>query len=453
MPSPDLPAPPSTDRPAIPGDVRGRRALVMGLGRFGGGEAAARHLSGLGASVLVTDLGPESDFTPAVGRLEPLGVTFRFGEHRIDDFEHADLVIVNPAVPRPWSNRWLTAAREAGAHLLTEIRLAIGDRPATNLVAITGTAGKSTTAAMVQHALARVRPDLSPRLAGNIGGSLLDDPPSADASIVLELSSFMLHWLAGDGGRPADRATAATVAITNIEPNHLDWHESFEHYAASKRTISSSSPTCASPHLVSMNDPMLEAIIEPRLELDPPGEHNRCNARLAVRIAAAHLEVREGRRASTGTIEALTESLADFAGLPHRLEFVGVFEGVRCYNDSKSTTPDATLLAVEAFADPSRIHLIAGGSDKGSDLAPVAGLAPSLASLQAIGATGPALLAHGGRNAKTLEVAVANALAAARAGDVILLSPGCASWDQFTNYEARGEAFKTLVTGQQQDAR
>lgn len=451
MTTPDSSSPSMPARPTVPGDLAGARAVVMGLGRFGGGEAAARHLAGLDASVLVTDLGAEADFEDAVDRLEPLGVRCRFGEHRDDDFASADLVIVNPAVPRPWSNRWLRIARDAGARLLTEIRLAIGDRPAGNLVAITGTAGKSTTAAMVHHALVRTRPDLAPRLAGNIGGSLLDDPPPADASIVLELSSFMLHWLAGDGGAEPDRATAATVAVTNLEPNHLDWHESFEHYAACKHAIASASPTCPSPRSVPARDPDLDALIDPWIDLRPPGEHNRSNARLAVRIAAAHLEVREGRPIDRSTLEALARSLSDFGGLPHRLEFVGTFDGVRCFNDSKSTTPEATLLAVAAFPEPTRIHLIAGGYDKGSDLGAIAALGDSLGSLHAIGDTAAALLGRGGRAAGTLDDAVRAAFALARPDDVLLLSPGCASWDQFTNYEARGDAFRRLVRAGRSD--
>ena len=417
----------------------------MGLGRFGGGEAAARFLARGGASVLVTDLGDPDDFKDSIGRLEPLGVRFRLGSHEIEDFASADLVIVNPAVPRPWSNPWLAIARDAGARLLTEIRLAIGDRPAANLIGITGSAGKSTTAAMTHHALLRVRPDLTPALGGNIGGSLLDDPPPLDATIVLELSSFMLHWLVGDGGRPEDRASAATVAITNISANHLDWHETFAHYDACKQAIASVTPTCVAPRSVPAMDDVLDPTIDPWLELQTPGEHNRRNARLAVRLAAAHLETRTGQPVDATTLETLARSLSDFAGLPHRLECVGEVRGVRCFNDSKSTTPEATRLAVASFEDASRVHLIAGGYDKGSDLSGIRALAPSLAGLHAIGATGPALLAPGATLDHTLDRAVEAAFAAARPGDVLLLSPGCASWDQFANYEARGDAFRRLV--------
>lgn len=434
------------ERPDVPGDVHGRRVVVMGLGRFGGGEAAARHLCRLGASVLVTDLGREDDFAEAVARLSPLGARFRFGEHRTEDFAQADIVIVNPAVPRPWSNPWLAAAREAGARLLTEIRLAIGDRPATNLVAITGTAGKSTTAAMVQHALSRVRPDLTPRLAGNIGGSLLDDPPESSASIVLELSSFMLHWIAGDGGAPEDRFTPGVALVTNIAPNHLDWHRSLEHYTASKQAIFSASPACAAPRRVDAARSPWRTDVLSELRLSVPGTHNRENAIDAIATIVEHLAVVDGHvEDPLGTARACAVALQDFPGLPHRLEFVGERRGIRFFNDSKSTTPDAACLAIDSMPSTRRTHLIAGGYDKGSDLESIARRTGDLAGLYGIGATEAAICEHGGRACGTLANAFDEAVASACEGDVILLSPGCASWDQFTDFEARGRTFRELV--------
>lgn len=423
----------------------GLRTVVMGLGRFGGGVAAARHLATRGADVLATDLGSGETLAGAIADLEGLPIRFRLEGHAVEDFADADLVVVNPAVPRPWENPFLEAARAGGARLLTEIRLAIARRPAANLIGITGTAGKSTTAAMVQHALERVLPDLDAHLSGNIGGSLLDDPPPPSSSLVLELSSFMLHWTSGEGGRPEDRVTPGVAAVTNLAPNHLDWHVDFEHYARCKRSIASPSPICESPILV-------ENGTEPRPEdagfrLRIPGDHNRSNAGLACRIALAHAAVRTPERSRDELEPAFRTALESFPGLPHRLESLGQFRGIHAFNDSKSTTPEATALAVASFDDASRVHLIVGGYDKGVDLAGLTALASNVASLHGIGATGPRIAKDVGQVHPDLGAAVRSIMAQARAGDVILLSPGCASWDQFDNFEARGSAFRDALDG------
>ncbi|MFB3139078.1 MAG: glutamate ligase domain-containing protein [Phycisphaerales bacterium] len=134
--------------------------------------------------------------------------------------------------------------------------------------------------------------------------------------------------------------------------------------------------------------------------------------------------------------------------MPHRLQLIAEHDGLRFYDDSKSTTPQATCVAVAALGDPARVHLIVGGYDKGIDLSPIAKLASQLASLYTIGDTGPGLAQSGGTHCTTLQRAVETAVARMRAGDVLLLSPGCASWDQFDNYEQRGEAFCRHVAAQ-----
>ncbi len=430
----------------FPGELTGRRAVVMGLGRFGGGEAVARHLRRRGADVLVTDLRPAEDLERSIDGLSEAGVSFRLGEHRMEDFAAADLVVVNPAVPHPWDNPFLLEARAGGARLLTEIRLAIGDHPAERVIGITGSAGKSTTAAMVQHALGRVRPDLRSRLGGNIGGSLLDDPPRPESTLVLELSSFMLHWIAGDAGGSEDRFTPGVALVTNIAPNHLDWHRSLEHYAASKQAIFTASPACPNPRRVDAAKRAWQPEIASGLELAVPGTHNRDNAVNAIATIIEHLDLIDGEVVDPcATARACAAALRDFTGLPHRLEFVGEHRGIRFFNDSKSTTPDATSLAVDSMPSSRRTHLIAGGYDKGSNLEPVARRAPDLAGLYGIGATEAAVCEHGGEPCGTLARAFEQALASASDGDVILLSPGCASWDQFTDFEARGRAFRELV--------
>ena len=438
----DLP----TGSDPFPGPLADRRVVVMGLGAFGGGEAVARHLCAAGAKVLITDLRSPVVLEPAIRRLQSLDLEFHLGEHRPEDFASADLVVVNPAVPHPWDNPFLKLAREANARLLTEIRLAIGDHPADRVIGVTGSAGKSTTSAMIHHALARIRPDLMPRLGGNIGGSLLDDPPPAKATLILELSSFMLHWLAGDGGAATDRFTPGIAVVTNVSPNHLDWHRTIEHYTKSKEAILLPSPACEQPHSVAEVDPDVDEEIDATIKLMVPGDHNRDNARRAIRTILAHLDLLEGplRERRPIAIDCAT-ALADFRGLPHRLEFIEEIRGVRFFNDSKSTTPEASVLAVQSMLDPARVHLIAGGYDKGSNLDPIADLAPLLAGLFGIGATSESICRRGGKDCGTLELAVKHAMDQASAGDVVLLSPGCASWDQFANYEDRGDTFRRLI--------
>ena len=431
------------------GDVQGARTVVMGLGLFGGGVAVARHLAQLGADVLVTDLREASELASSLEQLQEHINAGRIetclGRHRIEDFTNAQVVIVNPGVPHPWRNPFLEAARVSGARLLSEMRIAIGNTPAQHVIGITGSQGKSTTTAMVHHLLCSLHPELTPRIGGNIGGSLLEDPPENDASLVLEFSSFMLHWMATDAIAESDRFTPGTALITNLSPNHLDWHETFEHYAACKNAIHASTTSCAQPRLVETN-PRIHEAIDSALHLTIPGQHNIDNAHMAVHTALTHLQVRGVLEEATPDHAAeFASRLNDFNGLPHRLHRLGIFGGIECIDDSKSTTPESTLLAIEAFDDPKRTHLLAGGYDKGSDLSPIARLADTLGGLYGIGATGSAIASNGGFNCTTIEDAVKAAKPRMQPGDILLLSPGCASWDQFANYEARGREFDSVV--------
>ena len=445
----DDPARPSSDTSrgsSYLGNVAGRRAVVMGIGLFGGGEAAARYLRRHGADVLATDLQSRSELGDAADRLARDGIECRFGEHLDTDFEQAELLIVNPAVPHPWDNPFIRSARDHGARILTEIQLALGDRDAANLIGITGSAGKSTTTAMTAHALAAVRPDRQVVVAGNFGGSLLDDVPSGDASIVAELSSFMLHWMAYEGTPAADHVSTGVCTVTNLTANHLDWHESFDHYAACKNAIRNAAPGRPRPVFVEPTQDGSPDGIEDRLELVVPGAHNRRNAALAVRLALEHLRCREGLESDATLVDALIDSLKTFRGLPHRLELVGTWNGIRFLDDSKATTPEATALAVAACGGEDRVHLIAGGYDKGVDLAPIRRLGPRLAGLYAIGQTARTLVGEDDDRALgDLRSAMREAIRRARPGETILLSPGCASWDQFPNFQARGKAFQDLV--------
>lgn len=460
-----------------PRPLRNQRVVVMGLGRFGGGLGATRFLVEQGARVLVTDLAPPDKLADALRDLRPLTdagrVDLRLGGHDERDFTSADLVVANPAAPRPWSNPYLAAARAAGVPLTTEIALLVERLPSPERVlAVTGSAGKSTTTAMLAHALrARLGEDRV-RLGGNIGGSLLGELPRIreDDAVVLEVSSAMLHWL--DEALPQGAKFAPRVSVlTNLAPNHLDWHADLDHYRESKRLLvahqregvavfgDESVLFDTAPGVRRVEPPQarsLESAVA-RSGLRVPGKHNVRNASVALHAAGLFLGE---------SPESLAPTLRDFPGLPHRLCLVAEREvrpgqpPARFYDDSKCTTPEACLLAVDAFADSyetgasgaERVRLIAGGYDKKVDLSRVGALAERVAGLYLIGATAQqifdAVPPHSRARAHRcadLASAMARIHDDLRPGDVVLLSPACASWDQFENYEQRGDRFAELA--------
>ena len=429
--------------------LKGKRVTVMGLGRFGGGLGVARWLHEQGSDVLVTDMASTDALCEQVTKL-PHGVRTRLGGHDERDFIDTDLVVASPAVAHPWSNPYLNAAKDAGVPITTEIGLVIDRLPVrTRVIGITGTAGKSTTSAMAARALEAAGQRV--HLGGNIGGSLLEADIGPEDFVVLELSSFMLHWVGLRSWSPG------TAVLTNLSPNHLDWHESFEHYEASKRQIAEHQVAGDLLLCDLGKDRWPELTTATRIEpvelehgLALPGAHNRANAAVALAAASATLH----RHAIEHDLDRPAGAIAGFTGLPHRLQLVVQHAGVAFYNDSKCTTPEAVVLAVDALADRTpreAIHLIAGGADKGVDLSTIAHLSRTLAHVHTIGATGPAIVqkAHalGGRATHhgTLQAAFAAAIDQRAVGSAVLLSPGCASWDQFTNYEARGAQFVDLV--------
>lgn len=462
-------------------DLRNQRVTVAGLGHFGGGIATARWLVGQGAKVLVTDREPAEKLSDSLTQLKNLPIEFRLGGHREQDFTQTDLVVVSPAIAP--TNPFLLAAQKAKVAVTTEIALFVQRCPTKMTIGITGTKGKSTTTALLGNMLQAActpgrhdawrrgetrHPDKHPAPAiigdiaaarrvwvgGNIGTSLLeklDEITPADI-VVLELSSFMLHHLG------LIRWSPHVALVTMIETDHIEWHGSAEEYLEAKRNIVRFQ-TEKDFAVVSTDSPGSRAfgkltkgkVIEygKRANLPAafaplvPGKHNRINERGA--FAAAKL---------FGVyIDEAAKLVEDFRGLPHRLEVVHEADGVRWVNDSIATIPEAAVAANAAF-DPGTVIQILGGADKGLDLAPMCKtLSARCKAILTIGKLGPSIAAicAGGKakviECETLERAVAEARTLAGDRDVVLLSTACASYDQFRNFEDRGEQFTRLARG------
>ena len=430
-------------------DLHGCRAVVMGLGRFGGGVAAARFLSRAGASVLVTDRQDASALAESVEELRRWPVRFRLGEHRREDFAGADLVVASPAVP-PAGNPFLETAAEHGARVTTEIALGLERLPSRRTMAVTGTVGKSTVAAMIAHGMTRLG-DAPAHLVGNIGASLLAALDGIDPEdwVVVELSSFMLEWL-------ADHPFSPQVAVmTPFHPHHLERHGTVEAYRAAKARLFRGQR--AGDRAVFAAEAAerfpTEAGVERREVSEPAsaslavaGEHNRRNAALAAEAAAAALGIERSEAEA---------ALRSFRGLAHRLEGVGRFAGVSYVNDAKATTPEAAERALEALA-PGPLRAILGGAERGQQLGRLArAAAKRCRGIYTVGETGDRIAdaaeAAGERagavvrRCGTVEAAVRAAAADATEGETVILTPGCASSDQFPNYEHRGAAFVDAV--------
>jgi UDP-N-acetylmuramoylalanine--D-glutamate ligase len=448
---------------------------VIGLARSG--VAAARLAAREGARVYASDAGhpPEADLHGPKGAPDPLtalGVEVQCGGHDLERIARASLAIVSPGVP-PQAPAVVTA-RDAGVPVISEVELALWFLPATRLVAITGTNGKTTVTALVAHLLNGL--GAQALAAGNIGTALSDvalmaAPP---AWVALEVSSFQLH---------DTYSLAPQVGVlTNLAPDHLDRYESLEDYYADKdRLFINAGPgsvwvtngddvevlrrtarvrgarrrfsvqglpvdaTYDRPHerLALLDEPLM-----PRADLPLLGDHNVANAlaaALAVVAADAAFQTPAAR-------ERLCAALRSFHALANRLEVVAEAGGVVWINDSKATNVASARVAIEGMTRPAIVLL--GGKHKGESYT---GLAPALASrAKRVIAYGEAaarieadLAAHVplDRLGSSFEEVMRRAREVAAPGDAVLLSPACSSYDMFTNYEERGATFRRLARG------
>jgi len=458
-PQPDASSPGATEASGPRADIihGGRLALVVGMEKSG--LASIRLLLEQGATVRATDIRSLSQIPEAADLLDYWQVPFVQQSDAV--FENCDLIVVSPGVPADLPA--LEAARQRGVRVIGEVELAapflLG-----RTIGITGTNGKTTTTALIGHILRET--GIPAQVGGNIGTPVtaMIESSRLDQWNVLELSSFQLETI-------ADFRADIAVAL-NVTQNHLDRHHTFANYTAAKgrlfqtqrkgafAILNADDPTCVGYASVTQASPLWfsstravtpgiwladgkiwfdgELLMDAR-EIPIRGRHNiedTMAAAAATRLAGASLA-------------SIAAAVRTFKAVEHRLEFVRNLNGVDFYNDSKATSVDATLKALDAF--PGGLWVILGGKDKGLDYTVLrAPLAAKAHAALLIGAAAPKIaeqlrgavaIEHNG----TLENAVRFAQQNAHRGDTVLLAPACASFDQFTSYEHRGQVFKTIV--------
>jgi UDP-N-acetylmuramoylalanine--D-glutamate ligase len=450
-------------------ELKNKRVLVVGLARTG--VATALFCAARGALVTATESRTEPEIGEAVAKVRAAGVMLELGGHQEKTFLEQDLIVPSPGVPADFPP--LLAALANGIAIWSEIELAYHFLHGT-LIGLTGSNGKTTTTALVEHVLGTA--GFPTVLAGNIGTPLIAcvESTKRNTITVAELSSFQLELI--ETFRPN------ISLFLNLTPDHLDRHRTMKIYGAAKARIFENQNE-EDAAILNADDPAVtpyapdrprvywfsrkqhvaqgaclrgddivfrhdgvEEIVLTRGDIPLVGAHNLENVLAAVTAT----------RLAGATAPEVAKGIRSFAGVEHRLEFVAEINGVRYYNDSKATNVDATLKALDAF--PGHVLIILGGKDKGSDytvlqeplrqkaiLALLIGAAAEKIETQI---TGSVAIERAG----TLERAIETASHAARPGDVVLLAPACASFDQFENYEHRGRVFKDLVRNLQTHA-
>ena len=448
----------------MPGSIelRGKRVLVVGLARTG--VATALFCASHNAMVTATEQRPESELGDAPAKLREAGVKLELGGHIEKTYLVQDLIIPSPGVPA--DDPFLLTARSKRITVWSEVELAYRFMEG-KLIGITGSNGKTTTTTLVHHILQNA--GVHAILAGNVGTPLISQVHAMNGGTVTvaELSSFQLELI--------ERFRPNISVLLNLTPDHLDRHKTMEAYAAAKARIFENQTELDAAVLNADDPPAVqrapqkpqrfwfsrkqavtqgtclrgddivvahhgkEEFVMKRADIPLLGSHNLENVLAAITVA----------RLANVDSASIAAAVRSFAGVEHRLEFVAEIRGVRYYNDSKATNVDATLKAIDAF--PGRILIILGGKDKGSDytvlqnplrekavLALLIGSAADKIEKQIAGSVAI-------ERAETLECAVEIGSQAAKSGDIVLLAPACASFDQFQNYEHRGRVFKDLV--------
>ena len=446
-------------------ELKNKRVLVVGLGKSG--KSAALFLRDRVAQVTVSDSRSAEALAGEIPALLDAGVMVETGGHGLLTFRRQDLIVVSPGVP--YDTPELKQVRAFGLPIIGELELASRFLQG-QVVAITGSNGKTTTTALLGKIFADAGgPTL---VGGNIGTPVIDLIPQStpQTTSVLEVSSFQLETV--------EQFRPHIAVVLNITQDHLDRHGSFENYAAMKARITSQQ-TADDFFVLNAEDKPTQMLaartkaqvfwfsgrraikqgafvhgesvvflpregakpepVMPLAEIPLKGAHNVENVLAAVCAA----------RLGGVSAESIRASVASFKAVEHRLEFVATVRGVQYFNDSKATNVDATKKALEAF--PGGVHLILGGKDKNSDYTELANLLRARVKIvYTIGSAAEKIERHLAGvvkivSAGTLDAAVRQAAQVAVSGDVVLLAPACASFDQFTGYEQRGRVFKDLV--------
>ncbi|MGA9509204.1 MAG: UDP-N-acetylmuramoyl-L-alanine--D-glutamate ligase [Candidatus Sulfotelmatobacter sp.] len=448
-------------------ELKDKRVLVVGLGKSG--VASALFLKAHGARVTVSDTKSGDDLRNEIPTLLDCGITVETGGHGERTFRGQDLIVVSPGVPVDAPP--LVQARALGEIVIGEIELAAQFLPGP-VVAITGSNGKTTTTTLTGEILAAT--GLPTLVGGNIGTPAISlaERAKPETVIVLEVSSFQLETI--QSFRPK------VAVVLNVTSDHLDRHRTLEAYVDAKARIfenqrsedfavlNADDPTCVAMAgrtraqvfwfsrqkevkqgawvrdgaILFRGGSEPEEAVQREIilvsEIPLKGAHNLENV-----LAAVCAGMLMGCAP-----EIIRQAVLDFKAVEHRLEYVATIRGVDYYNDSKATNVDATIKALESF--PANIHLILGGKDKGSDYSLLNGLLRQrVKRVYTIGAAAGKIESQITDvevvRAETLENALRKANAVAEPGDVVLLAPACASFDQFKNYEQRGQVFKEIV--------
>jgi len=455
-------------------DIANRNILVVGLGISG--LAAARFLRNQGGRVTISDSAGEDDLGEHLPAVEEMGVGTEIGCHRDETFESADLIVVSPGVPHRIPP--LERARARGIEVIGEIELA-ARFVAQPMVAVTGTNGKTTTATLIGEMMNRSGHRAF--VGGNIGNPLIgyvDSDEKAEV-VVVEVSSFQLDTVTSFRPRVG--------VLLNITQDHQDRYPDFDAYAASKARIFMNQRE-SDTAVLNGNDPVVLSVsqsIKSRKAIfrhAPLDEKTTGNGSLAATIGDGSIALGMGAEANRvadialsdgpftgrhglenvaaaslatlaagGDLAGIRAAVKAFTGLSHRLEHIGSIDGVRYFDDSKATNVDAVVKALDAFHSP--VVLIMGGRNKGNDFRPlVEPVRRHVKTLIIMGEAREEIASVLGRlvpsqTAASMEGAVGQARSAATSGDVVLLSPACASFDMFTSYAERGTAFRRAALG------